>query len=69
MMTPEITSPTSLLQFLSHPVGPLPPWLRAQLAKVAADQPGIGGATWRRVMDDCIEEAVKRSAPDDSDKA
>jgi len=61
--------PTSLLQFLSHPVGPLSRLLRSRLARVVADQPGIGGTTWRQVMDESIEEVIKhRELEDDKQR-
>ncbi len=39
-------SPRRLLQFLLHPVGPVPRWVRAALADALAAQPGIGGQAW-----------------------
>jgi len=38
--------PQALLQFLTHPVGPLPYRLCRYLANVVADQPGIGRLVW-----------------------
>lgn len=35
-----------LVDFLTHPVGPFSRKARATLAKVVANQPGIGGAAW-----------------------
>ena len=40
-----------LLQFLIHPVGPLPRHVRDELADAVAEQPGIGGAQWRAALD------------------
>ena len=40
-----------LLQFLIHPVGPLPRHVRDELADAVAEQPGIGGARWRAALE------------------
>jgi hypothetical protein len=37
----------ALLQFLSHPIGPVSHYARRRLAGVLAECPGIGGARWR----------------------
>ncbi|NJN51047.1 MAG: PD-(D/E)XK nuclease family protein [Gammaproteobacteria bacterium] len=39
-------SPRSLLQFLQHPVSPIPRRLRGKLAEIVAAQPGIGSKAW-----------------------
>ena len=44
-------SPHLLLQFLIHPVGPLPGHVRDALANAVAAQPGIGGRAWRQALD------------------
>lgn len=44
--------PQALLQFLTHPVGPLPYRLCRDLAKVVANKPGIGSAAWQQVVED-----------------
>jgi hypothetical protein len=43
-------SPHLLLQFLLHPVGPLPGHARSTLAEAVADEPGIGGTAWREAL-------------------
>jgi ATP-dependent helicase/nuclease subunit B len=43
-------SPHLLLQFLIHPVGPLRPRVRDELAAAVAEQPGIGGRAWRDAL-------------------
>ena len=43
-------SPQLLLQFLIHPVGPLPRHVRDDLADAVAQQPGIGGRKWREAL-------------------
>jgi hypothetical protein len=40
-----------LVQFLTHPVCPVPGYARRQLAAKVADAPGIGGTYWQRVLD------------------
>lgn len=42
----------ALVQFLTHPVCPVPGYARRQLAAKVADAPGIGGARWERVLVD-----------------
>lgn len=42
--------PHRLLQFLIHPVSPLPWSTRSRLAEAVAAQPGIGGPEWRTAM-------------------
>ena len=50
-----------LLQFLTHPVCPVPFYVRRQLAAKLADKPGIGGASWEAVLKD-IDEHYKEKA-------
>lgn len=40
----------ALLQFLTHPVCPVPGFARHKLAGVLADQPGIGGDSWKKTL-------------------
>lgn len=40
----------SLVQFLTHPVCPVPGYARRRLAEKVADAPGIGGAYWQRTL-------------------
>ncbi|HTO56249.1 MAG TPA: PD-(D/E)XK nuclease family protein, partial [Pseudomonadales bacterium] len=66
-----------LLQFLIHPVGPLPRHVRDELADAVAEQPGIGGARWCAALEriekrqreqfgaDAKEIAATRAAIDD----
>ena len=35
-----------MLQFLLHPSGPLPRWVRSRLADAVAESPGIGAPVW-----------------------
>ena len=49
--------PHRLLQFLIHPVSPLPWRIRGRLAEAVAAQPGIGGPAWQAATKD-LGEAV-----------
>ena len=60
----EPLDPYRLLEFLTHPVGPLPRGIRSRLAPVVAEQPGIGGPEWREVVDTMIAEAIARKDHD-----
>lgn len=42
--------PHRLLQFLIHPVNPLPWRVRGRLAGAVASQPGVGGPAWEEAM-------------------
>ncbi|MBN1239426.1 MAG: PD-(D/E)XK nuclease family protein [Gammaproteobacteria bacterium] len=44
-------SPQLLLQFLLHPVGPLPRFARSALAEAVASEPGVGGRAWREALE------------------
>jgi hypothetical protein len=47
--------PSRLLEFLTHPVSPLPRRVRSRLANVVAEYPGIGGEAWQKTLADLIE--------------
>ncbi len=47
--------PHRMLQFLLHPSGPLPRWVRSRLADAVAASPGIGGPAWIQ----CIERIAQ----------
>ena len=50
----------ALVEFLAHPVGPIPRAVRRQLLKVVAQKPGIGGADWqaaKQSLDEADESA------------
>jgi hypothetical protein len=55
----EPLNPTALLQFLSHPVGPLPRRIREKLAGTVASVPGIGSNAW--------QDAITASLADEED--
>ncbi len=49
-------NPKALLQFLSHPVGPIPARIRKRLAQTVADTPGIDSADWKETVQICLEK-------------
>ncbi|MEX0709389.1 MAG: PD-(D/E)XK nuclease family protein [Woeseia sp.] len=50
--------PTVLLQFLTHPMGPIPANVRRPLAEVVAIEPGIGGDTWVYAVETAVAKAT-----------
>lgn len=64
----EPLDPHLLLQFLIHPVGPVPASLRRLLAEAVSHQPGVGGAAWsealRRLEERRREQGADRSTVD-----
>ena len=52
----------ALLQFLSHPIGPVPGYARRRLAEVVAQFPGVGGPRWREAV-----EEIGRRQPERAD--
>lgn len=52
----------ALVQFLTHPVCPVPGFARRRLAEKVADAPGIGGAYWQRTLAS-IDEHYGEQAP------
>jgi hypothetical protein len=42
----------ALVQFLTHPVCPIPGFARHRLAEKVADAPGIGGTYWQQTVED-----------------
>ncbi len=65
-------NPAILLQFLSHPMGPIPSRIRRRLAEVVSSEPGIGGDTWcasiEFALDEAIAEEPSASVKDKRDK-
>lgn len=51
-------NPVVLLQFLAHPMGPIPSRIRRRLAEVVASEPGIGGDTWLATIEAALDDAV-----------
>lgn len=60
----EPLDPHRLLEFLTHPICPLPGFVRYRLANVVAEFPGIGGAAWEEAITELQEEAVERAEGD-----
>ncbi|MGB5618740.1 MAG: PD-(D/E)XK nuclease family protein, partial [Desulfobacterales bacterium] len=59
----EPLDPGALLQFLTHPVGPLPARVRRRLAKAVSESPGVGGRSWQEAIAKIREtEKEKRGA-------
>lgn len=56
--------PYRLLEFLTHPVCPIPAYARRKLAEVVAEAPGLGGKPWRDALDKLCLEAVERAEGD-----
>ncbi|MBK7249602.1 MAG: PD-(D/E)XK nuclease family protein [Gammaproteobacteria bacterium] len=52
----------ALLQFLAHPVGPVPGYARQRLAEVVAEFPGIGGPRWRAAVGELLQRHPQRAA-------
>ena len=42
----EPVDPYRILQYLLHPAGPIPRWVRSRLADAVSETPGIGGPAW-----------------------
>jgi len=55
-------NPNRLLEFLSHPVGPIPRRIRQRLATVVAEEPGIGGEKWNKTITSILEEVRETSS-------
>jgi RecB family exonuclease len=47
----------ALVEFLTHPVSPLPRYARERLAEKLARLPGVGGAGWEEALKDICERA------------
>ena len=53
--------PRALLQFLLHPVGPLPRHARSLLADAVAAEPGVGGRAWQATLERIAERAAENA--------
>lgn len=51
----------AMLQFLSHPIGPVPGYARRRLAEVVAQFPGIGGPRWREAVEKIVRRQPERA--------
>lgn len=61
----EPLDPTVLLEFLMHPVGPLPNRIRQPLAEVVSNQPGINGEQWIKRLGTLIKKESEREGVTD----
>lgn len=55
----EPLDPSRLLEFLAHPVGPIPKIVRLRLAEAVAAEPGMGGDAWKAAIAGAIERAAE----------
>ncbi|WGL16268.1 PD-(D/E)XK nuclease family protein [Microbulbifer bruguierae] len=53
--------PQAQLEFLTHPVGPLPRKLKARLAQEVAEHPGIGSERWQQIIASAVEALAEES--------
>lgn len=63
----EPLDPALLLQFLTHPVGPLPARVRSKLALSVVQAPGIGSTIWNEQLQRIIATEKKRHHKEDKD--
>ena len=59
--------PHRMLQFLLHPSGPLPRWIRWRLADAVAASPGIGGPAWIDSIDRITRTLRERYEAEESE--
>lgn len=52
--------PSRLLEFLTHPVSPLPRRVRSRLANVVAEYPGIGGEEWQQAVAELLASETEK---------
>ena len=60
----EPVDPRAMLEFLAHPVSPVPGLLRWRLARALVESPGVGGRRWQEAIAEAGAEASKRYAAD-----
>ncbi len=51
----------ALLQFLSHPIGPVPGYARWRLAEVISQHPGVGGPRWCEAIEEIVVRYPERA--------
>jgi len=56
--------PSRLLEFLTHPVSPLPRRVRSRLANVVAEYPGIGGEEWQQALAELLAAETEKADGD-----
>jgi len=52
-------NPAALIQFLTHPITPLPKKLCRKLARAVIESPGVGSQRWQETIDEFIEGKEK----------
>lgn len=52
--------PAVLLQFLAHPMSPVPALIRRRLAEVVATEPGIGSESWHKALEAALDDMVAK---------
>ena len=55
----EPLDPHRILQYLLHPTGPIPKWVRSRLANAVSEAPGIGGPAWVDAIHDIGQKQRK----------
>ena len=60
-------NPHRTLQFLLHPTGLLPRWVRSRLADAVAASPGVGGPAWHGALERIEQALRKRDETGDAD--
>ena len=60
----EPLDPYLLLQFLNHPMGPMPKRFRTRLAAAVLEAPGIGGRSWQNALQEIMEYESKERKSD-----
>jgi hypothetical protein len=53
----------ALIQFLTHPIAPIPARARRRLAGIQAEYPGVGGPRWHKVLAEIEADYGERAAP------
>lgn len=61
----EPLDPHRLLEFLTHPLSPIPGDLRARLAAVVAEYPGMGGEAWLEAVKNAKTRAIAAADGDE----
>ncbi|MFV2055814.1 MAG: RecB family exonuclease [Thiohalomonadales bacterium] len=64
----EPLDPAVLLQFLMHPMGPLPRRIRQPLADIVANRPGIGGLEWQQQLQSLLAQNENKHLKDETNE-
>jgi hypothetical protein len=52
----------ALIQFLTHPLSPIPTRARRKLAGIQSDYPGVGGPRWQAIINELDEDYGERAS-------